>query len=251
MKTTCIIKVGGAHLEDTEYLTALAGYIAYRKNAGHQVVLVHGGGKEISAWHKRLDLPFYKKEGLRVTPPESMDLVTMILCGLVNKRLVAHMNRMGLKAVGVSGVDFGMLQAPLRDEREYGRVGDSPVVQVEPLKHMLDAGDLVVLAPVCAGPDGDPVNVNADTTAQAVAVALKAENLEFVTDVPAVRTDEGEESTLPSHEIPQLIEQSIVQGGMIPKLTAGIAALRGGVHHVFVGNLNSLQQGAATEVFLA
>ena len=251
MKQIVVVKVGGAHLDNPQYLDQLAIYLQNIRDKGHQIVLVHGGGKEISKIHEVYGLPFIKKAGLRVTPPESMALVSMVLCGLVNKRLVSHMNRFNLKAVGLSGVDFHMMKSDLLNEREYGRVGGPPRVITTPLCQLLKENHLIVLAPVCAGPDGAPVNVNADVSAQAVAIALKAKRLDFVTDVQAVKTQEGPRQQLQSAEVPKLIEDEIVQGGMIPKLTSGIAALEGGVSHVRVGNISSLTHNTATEVTLS
>lgn len=248
-KRLCVVKVGGAHLDDEVYLSGLADFLRRRQEEGVKLILVHGGGKEISLLHDTLGLPFYKKNGLRVTSEKSMELVLMVLCGLVNKRLVRVLNQEGVKALGVSGIDCRMV-APLVDLEVYGRVGGTPEVKASVLEALLRSERMVVMAPVCVGSDGEPVNVNADVAAQAVASALGAEQLEFVTDVEAVRTASGASGRLSRQEVESLLSSSVARGGMIPKLLASVNALESGVSCVRVGNIESLTKGYATEIFL-
>lgn len=243
-----VVKVGGAGLDELTYLDALATHIKALRVEGNAVVLVHGGGKEIGALHERLGLPFRRELGLRVTSDEGMSVVTMILCGLVNKRVVAHLNAKAIPAVGLSGADYGMMTASFLNEQRLGRVGGPPAVDAESFRRVLEQDVVLVLAPVSIGPDGGLLNVNADVAAQTVAVALGASSLDFVTDVEAVRTARGPVGQLSPVEIQRLVAEDIVTGGMIPKLQASVAAIDGGVGRVRVGNLQSLLSGAATEV---
>ena len=212
------------------------------------MVLVHGGGREIGELHELLGVPFRTVGGVRVTSTSSMALVTMVLCGAVNKRLVAHLVSSGVDALGISGADLGLIRSAFLNPDRLGRVGGAPVVSAVTLKSLLAPGRVLVLAPVCLGPDGDLVNVNADSVAQAVAVAVGAEVLEFVTDVDAVRTRDGDADRLSPAEVQALIEDEVALGGMIPKLHAALAALDGGIPRVRLGSLGSLARGAATEV---
>jgi len=247
MTTTSLLKVGGAHLDDPRFLDDLMARVRTLSARG-PVVLVHGGGKQIGLLQDQLGLDRRKHEGLRATSSEGMNVVTMILCGLVNKRVVAHFNYHGLPAVGVSGPDGGLLEAPFYGKGELGRVGDAPKVDGQVLRDMLDLHRVLVLAPVCQGPDGGLLNVNADTVAQAVAVELGVEVFEFVTDVDAVRTSEGPAPRLSTDQVRRLIADEVVQGGMRPKMEAALAALDAGVDRVRVGSLSSLSNGGGTEV---
>ncbi len=248
MSGLCIVKVGGARLSDPEYLTALTVHVRAQQARGATVVLVHGGGREIGELHELLGVPFRKVGGLRVTSPSSMALVTMVLCGAINKRLVAHLVSSGVAALGVSGADLGLIRSGFLNRDRLGRVGGVPDVSAGALKSLFAPGRVVVIAPVCLGPDGDLLNVNADSVAQAVAVAVGAELIEFVTDVDAVRTREGNADRLSPAEVQALVEDQVALGGMIPKLHAALAALDGGVPRVRLGSLGSLADGTATEV---
>lgn len=243
-----IVKVGGAQLATPERMQDVIAHVRSLVREGREVVLVHGGGGEIGDLHERLGLPRRTERGLRVTPDASMDIVAMVLCGLVNKRLVAGLVEGGVPALGLSGADLGLMQSGFLNQGRLGRVGGPPRVRADRLERFLDEGAMLVLAPVCLGPDGGLVNVNADTAAQAVAVALGAECLEYVTDVAAVRTPTGNARTLSIAEAQRLLADSVIQGGMIPKMHATLAALDGGVSRVRVGTPHSLSHGTATEV---
>jgi acetylglutamate kinase len=246
MKT--VVKVGGAQLETPERVRQIVAHVRQLVEKGREVVLVHGGGGEIGALHERLDVPWRTHHGLRVTHDESMDIVAMVLCGLVNKRLVARLVAAGVPALGLCGADLGLMRTSLLNADRLGRVGGPPSVDHERLGDLLDRGHMLVLSPVCLGPDGDLVNVNADTVAQTVAVALDADCLEFVTDVDGVRTSTGNAGRLSTKEAQRLIRESVIKAGMIPKVQAAVAALDGGVVSVRVGTPQSLAQGTATEV---
>lgn len=243
-----VVKVGGTQIETRDRVHQIIRHVRQLIDAGNEVVLVHGGGGEIGELHTRLEMPYRTERGLRITPEASMDIVAMVLCGLVNKRLVAGFVHAGVPALGLSGADFGLMRAGFLNRDRLGRVGGPPSVDGRRLAELLEKGPLIVLAPVCMGSDGDLVNVNADMVAQAVAVALDAECLEFVTDVDGVRTPKGNARELSMKETQRLIRESVIKGGMIPKLQATLAALDGGVGRVRVGTPHSLSSGTATEV---
>ncbi len=246
--TLRVLKVGGARLADARYVDELTHHLKQLTAASTRVILVHGGGREIGEFHEALGIPTRKELGLRITSEAGMDLVTMVLCGLVNKRLVAHLNCSGVRALGVCGADLGVLRTDFLNEAQLGRVGGPPRINVETLRQLHTAAEVLAIAPVCLGPDATLLNVNADVVAQAIAVALHVEQLDFVTDVAAVRTRTGAARHLSPGHIEELVRTSVVDGGMIPKLQASLAALDGGVARVRVGNLESLTQGTATEV---
>jgi len=244
-----VTKVGGAMLDDPESRSRLCDHVAARVEAGERMVLVHGGGPRISALHDALGEPRTAWEGLRVTSERGMEITTMVLCGLVNKTLVAELVSRGVPALGLSGIDLGLLRSDLLDADRLGRVGDSPTVNVDAVTRWPE-GVVPVIAPVSLAPDGRPVNVNADTAARAIAGALNARRLDFVTDVPAVRgSDDGPIRRLRATDADDLLRQPfVVAGGMRPKLRSAVAAVRDGVDRVRVGDLGSLGADTATEV---
>jgi acetylglutamate kinase len=217
---------------------------------GDAPLLVHGGGPDIARLHDRLQVPFETCDGMRVTRGESMNLVVMVLCGLLNKRLVARLVSSGLRAVGLSGIDAGILEAGYLDRKRWGEVGGEPELQPGYLFHLLDRGYVPVVAPVALGPHGSAVNVNADVAAQAIAVGLDAAVLDFVTDTPGVLRGETVIETLGVEDTERLISSGIVRGGMVPKLRAARRALESGVMRVRVGDLESLERETATEAVL-
>jgi acetylglutamate kinase len=245
--TTVVVKVGGANLQRNAYVDRLACHVAALRERGARVVLIHGGGSEISDLHARLGEPCRKEDGLRVTSDRGVDITTMVLCGLVNKRVVAAMVTQGVDAVGLSGIDAGLLRADFLDRRRFGRVGDAPRVDARRLRSLLDTGLVPVIAPVSLAPDGRPVNVNGDTAARAVATALRADRLDFVSDVPGIRRDPDADDIVPSLTVAEadrlLQDRAAISGGMRPKLGDAIAAVRGGVARVRVGNLAGVGAG--------
>ncbi len=249
--STTVIKIGGARLREEADLAALAELVQQRRAKSERLVVVHGGGAEIGELHRALDLPFEKRLGLRVTSDASMPLVTMVLAGLVNTRLVARLLEAGVPALGLSGVDGGLLRSRFIDHATLGRVGGPPRVDASLLQRLLDTDQVLVVAPVCLGPDGAPVNVNADTAAHALATALRARSLDFISDVPGVLTSDGEVAPrLSSAEVQALLHGAAITGGMIPKLQAALAALDAGVQQVRVGDLQGMQCRTATEIHI-
>ena len=201
------------------------------QRAGVKLIVVHGGGAVISQWMEhRGAVPRFLR-GLRVTNKESLEIVTAVLSGLVNKQLVAALTSMGGKVLGLSGVDGGLLEARMADE-ELGYVGDMPTVNTHPILHALDGGYMPMVAPVgihCN--DGSPhsgslLNINGDTAAGELAYAVSAERLIFLTDVEGVMDGSGRViRRLTTGTARLLLESGVVKSGMIPKLKACLRAL--------------------------
>lgn len=246
---TVVVKVGGARLVDAGDLDRLVDHVASLRAAGSRPLVVHGGGPEISELHQRLEIEVERHEGLRVTRGEGMDLTVMVLCGAVRTRIVQHFSARGVPALGVSGVDLGLLRAPLLDVDLLGRVGGPPAVDLERLHQLLGLDAVLVVTPVSIGPDGRPVNVNADDAAHAIATALEAASLDFLSDIPGVRSGDDDvlEQVQPA-DVERLIADGVVHGGMVPKLRAAVAALHAGVERVRIGDLATLADGTATEI---
>jgi len=244
--TTRVLKIGGHQVDDAAFLTGLGEVVAGLEALP---VIVHGGGKEIAALQRRLGLQPRFIEGLRVTDEESLAVAEMVLSGRVNKRLVVALLRAGVQALGLSGVDLGLV----RVERltlpggDLGRVGRPVAVRAEVLRTWLERGIVPVLSPISLGADG-PYNVNADQVAAAVAVALKAEEMVFVTDVPGVLMDGTLLPELTPAQARRLIEQEVIAGGMVPKVRAALEGLEQGVRQVRITNLDGLRTGQGTRV---
>lgn len=243
-----VIKLGGAQVEDAQFLDQLVEVVC--DLADHQVLIVHGGGREIASWQKRLGLEPHFVEGLRVTDAQSLQVAEMVLSGLVNKRLVARLVASGVDAVGLSGVDGGLI----RVERMSHPVGDlgfvGQVVEVDPtpLETLLEQNFLPVISPISLGLDGQTYNVNADHAAWAIARAVKAESLIFVSDVPGVLVEGNVLAHLKADQIELFIHTGVIQGGMVPKVRSALAALAGGVPTVRITNLQGLRSGGGTVI---
>ncbi len=241
-----VLKVGGNELDDPLFLDGLTSALGA---ATQPLVLIHGGGKEISAALEIYGQTVTFIDGIRVTPPESMAIMEMVVCGRINKRLVAKLVFAGRDAIGLSGVDMGLMRCePLRlDGVDLGRVGKITTVQVERLHALLAAGSLPVLAPVALGQhDGLSYNVNADHVALAIAVALAGSStveLVFVSNVPGVLLDGQVAAHLSAADVEQHIQTGAIGGGMIPKARSALAALESGVASVRITNLAGLAAG--------
>ena len=244
--TTVVIKYGGNAMISEELRRAVISDIILLRLVGIHVVVVHGGGPEINELLQKTGKESRFVNGLRYTDEETMEAVQMVLCGKVNKNLVITLNRAGGQAVGLCGLDGGMLQAVRRREEgvDYGLVGD--VTEVNP-KVILDAihdGFIPVVSTVAQGTDAETsYNVNADTAAAKIAVAVGAEKLILLTDVRGLLRDRSDESTLISQvrlpEVPELVGQGIITGGMIPKVACCVDAVENGVRrtHILDGRI--------------
>ena len=230
---TIVVKYGGNAMISEELRRAVISDIILLHLVGIRVVVVHGGGPEITDMLKRLGKPSKFVDGLRYTDQETMDVVQQVLCGKVNKDLVATLNRMGGRALGLCGMDAGLFQARKLDEK-YGLVGE--VVQVDPavVNDALAVGYIPVVSTVAQGVDGETAyNINADTAAAKLAVALHAEKLILLTDVRGLLRDPKDEDTLIPEvglsQVPGLVKDGVIQGGMIPKVDCCVEAVRSGV----------------------
>ena len=245
-----VVKVGGNELDRREWVAACANALV----GAAPVVVVHGGGQAVSALSRRLSLPVEKRDGLRVTTPEIAEVVEMVLGGPVNRLLVSALRAAGLDAIGLSGVDGGLLEASALSNGRggLGHVGEIVKVRASLLESLLLAGLTPVVAPVApAAADGVPFNVNADHAAAAVASALHAEELLFVSDIPGVEIDGVAQPTLAAAEVESMIESGIATDGMAAKLRAATQALGAGVRAVRIGDLDMFASATAGTRLLA
>jgi acetylglutamate kinase len=218
-----VVKVGGKAIEQRKEETLLD--IVLLRYVGMLPVLVHGGGPEITALSDRLGIPSEFRDGLRVTDAATMDVVKMVLTGKVNPDLVATLNRLGGQSVGMSGEDGPSIIAEKLDE-SLGFVGRVTQINPEPVTALLDRGYIPVLASVGLGYDGQAYNINADTVAAEIAVALRAAKLIVMTDVPGILDAGGQVvNELDRERAGRLITEGVVSGGMIPKLEACLRSL--------------------------
>lgn len=230
---TVVVKYGGNAMISPELRDAVISDLILLSLVGIRVAVVHGGGPEITEMLQKLNLPSRFVDGLRYTDEAAMDVVQQVLCGKVNKDLAARINRQGGRALGLCGMDAGLFQAVQLSDR-YGLVGEIRNVDPDVVVDALDLGYIPVVSTVAMGIDGNPAyNVNADTAAAKLAVALRAEKLLLLTDVRGLLRDPADESTLiqsvRASEIPGLIKDGVVKGGMIPKIDCAVEAVRSGV----------------------
>ena len=230
---TIVVKYGGNAMISDELRNAVISDIILLNLVGIRVVVVHGGGPEISEMLKKVGKESKFVNGLRYTDEETMDIVQQVLCGRVNKNLVATLNRLGGKALGMCGMDGAMFLAKKLGE-EYGLVGEITKVNPAPVADALDAGYIPVVSTVAQGVDAETAyNINADTAAAKLAVELKAEKLILLTDVRGLLHDPKDESTLISElqlsSVPALVREGVITGGMIPKVDCCVEAVRSGV----------------------
>lgn len=230
---TVVVKYGGNAMVSQELRQAVISDIILLSLVGIRVVVVHGGGPEISQMLKKLDIPSRFVDGLRYTDEATMDVVQQVLCGRVNKDLVATLNRLGGRALGLCGLDGGLFQAKQLDEK-YGLVGEITKVDAAPVFDALNCGYIPVVSTVAQGVDADvSYNINADTAAARLATALEAERLLLLTDVRGLLRDPKDESTLIPElqlsSVPALEREGVISGGMIPKIKCCVESVRSGV----------------------
>jgi len=237
---TVVIKYGGAALMNETVKNTLIQDIALMKYVGFKPVVVHGGGPEIDKMLKRLDIEREFVNGFRRTDAETMEVVEMVLAGKVNKDIASQISAHGTQAVGLSGKDAGLLKTRKLRPGGYdlGFVGEVAEVNTQLITTLVDNGFIPVISSVGTDNAGQTYNINADYAAVAVAGALKAEKLVFLTDVPGLLTDINDAhsviSEIKASEIRQMLQKGAIKGGMIPKVECCMAAADCGVAHVHI-----------------
>lgn len=234
---TIVVKYGGNAMINEELKDAVIHDLVLLNLVGVKVVVVHGGGPEINEMLKKIGKESRFVNGLRYTDRETMDIVQMVLCGKVNKDLVTLLEKAGGRGIGLGGMDGGMFQAKRLTDRtgtDYGYVGDIVEVDPSPVIDMLEKGYIPVVSTVAQGIDDETnYNINADTAACKLAVALGAKKLILLTDVRGLMLDPADETTLlralKVSEVPRLMRDNVIKGGMIPKVDCCVEAVRKGV----------------------
>jgi acetylglutamate kinase len=256
---TFVLKAGGGALEREATARDLVEQIEVLHQVGIRVVLVHGGGTQSTDLARALGAETRFVEGRRVTDAKALEVATMVLNGTVNTHLLAVCRSVGLPAVGVSGVDAGLIQArkrpPVRvggEMVDYGFVGDVEGVDPKVLTDLMDAGYVPVVSPLSAAGDGTVLNINADTIASALAVSLQAEKLLFLTGAPGILERADDPGSLVSYTdlagLRRLKDEGGLLRGMLPKTSAIEAAIQGGVRRVHILS-HDLPDGLLAEVF--
>ena len=234
---TVVIKYGGNAMINENLKQQVMEDIVLLWLIGVKVVLVHGGGPEISEMMDKLGKKPQFVEGLRVTDKETIDIVQMVLAGKVNKTLVNLLEKQGGKAVGLSGMDGRLIEAKIKDER-LGFVGEITKINIAPVVDLLESNYIPVISTVGCDADGNAYNINGDTAAAHIAGALGAERLIMMTDIAGVLRDKDDISTLiPEITVSQakkLYDEGVISGGMIPKVDCCIEAIREGVKNVVI-----------------
>ncbi len=232
-----LIKYGGNAMQTESLKMQVMEDIALLWLIGVKVVLVHGGGPEISQTMKALGKEAVFVDGLRVTDEETMDIVQMVLAGKVNKSLVNLIQTKGGHAVGVSGVDGGIIEAQVKDPR-LGLVGKITKIRTQPIEDLLEKNYIPVISTIASDRQGNTYNINGDTAAAHIAGALGAERMFLMTDIAGILKDKDDPSTLIPHitatEAKALQEEGVISGGMIPKVECCIDALEHGVKNVVI-----------------
>lgn len=235
---TVVVKYGGNAMISDELRRAVISDLILLHLVGIRVVVVHGGGPEITEMLRKIGKESRFVDGLRHTDEEAMDVVQQVLCGKVNKNLVATLNQTGGRAVGLCGMDAGLFQARMLDEK-YGLVGEITAVEPRVVVDSLENGYIPVVSTVAQGTDGPAAyNINADTAAAKLAVALGAEKLLLLTDVRGLLRDPADEGTLLPEvrlsQVPGLVKDGVIKGGMLPKVECCVEAVRSGVKNAVI-----------------
>jgi acetylglutamate kinase len=264
---TVVIKYGGSAMEQADLKRSFALDVILLHFVGINPVIVHGGGPQIGALMKRLGKEPKFVGGMRVTDEETVEIVEMVLVGKINKEIVGLINYHGGKAVGLSGKDGSLIRArrrphrlPSGEEVDIGLVGEVESVNAEPIRLLEDHGFIPVIAPVGVGIGGETYNINADLVAGEVAAALGAEKLMHLTDVQGILGEDGHLiSTLSRKEAERLMDDAVIDGGMLPKVESSVRALRGGTAkaHIIDGRVPHAillelftREGIGTEIVL-
>ncbi len=261
-----VIKFGGRVMTDEELRNTFMKDIVMLKFIGINPIVVHGGGAQIDEYLRKLGKEPQFVNGLRVTDDETMEIVEMVLVGNINKRIVADINKMGGKAIGLCGKDGNLILAKqkasdLKEGKNLGMVGEIVSINHKILKTLGYGKFIPVIAPIGVGEDGASYNINADTVAGAIASSLKAEKLILLTDVEGIKDGEGNIiSSMDEHQISKYLSSGVINGGMIPKVECCINALKHGVRkaHIINGHIKHAvileiftQKGIGTEIYLS
>lgn len=229
-----VIKYGGAAMTDCELKQKVMQDIVLMKYVGMHPIVVHGGGPEINTMLSRLGIKSEFVNGLRVTDQDTMEVVEMVLGGKVNKEIVAGINASGGRAIGISGKDGNLIEAgPIDADGKMGFVGEVQRINPQIIETVIENGYIPVIAPIGMGSEQESYNINADLVAAAIAVAMKADKLVLLTDVPGLLMDPKDSSSLISilriSELDDYTERGIIAGGMLPKVKCCEEAVTGGV----------------------
>ncbi|NWG22269.1 MAG: acetylglutamate kinase [Chloroflexi bacterium] len=245
-RSTLVLKIGGNELDEPAFVAELARQVAGMRPVP---VLVHGGGKEIGIVQEALGGTPRFVAGLRYTDATALTAAEMVLCGSVSTRLVAALLAAGADAIGLSGVDRGLIRVVKQEHPagDLGRVGRPTTVRSDVLHELLARNIIPVIAPISLGPDG-PYNVNADEAAGAVAAALECDEVVFVTNVPGVLVAGDVAPALTRDDVERLIADGVISGGMIPKVRAALVALDAGVRAARITSMAGLAHGGTTIV---
>ena len=244
---TFVVKAGGGVFGDPAATRALVEQIAVLHSLGIRVVFVHGGGPQLTEVTEKLGVPTQMIEGRRVTDAQSIDATAMVLSGLINTRILAACRELGVPALGISGVDAGLIQAhkraPVKLQGsdaivDYGFVGDIDYIDTDVIKKLLDAGLMPVISPLSSDSSGTLLNINADTVAAAIGAALGAEKLVLCTGAPGILSDITDPTSVVSYTdlagLAKLRTEGRINDGMLPKAKAIENAINGGVQRVHV-----------------
>jgi acetylglutamate kinase len=231
---TFVIKYGGAAMTDDRLKTTFAQDVTILRKIGINIIIVHGGGKDITDLAAALNIHSRFVDGQRYTDEQMISVVLMVLAGKLNKEIVNLINSNSGNAIGLCGVDNGLLKAKQNTEKDLGLVGEVNFVNIEFLNLILNNGMMPVIAPLAVGESGKILNVNADLAAGAIASRLQAEKLVYLSDIEGVLVDKKLVSSLTKKEAETLIEQGAIHGGMIPKVRSAFDTLDTGVRKVHI-----------------
>ena len=248
-----VLKIGGNQLDDPAFIAGMAQAVKKMvEKTSETPVIVHGGGKGIKSLQEKLGIQPHYIDGLRVTDAATLEIVMMVLCGQANLNLVAALMNAGVEAQGFNGADRGLLRGrPMpHPGGSLGRVGEIVAVREDVIRQALAAKVVPVIAPVLFGEDGGFFNANADRAAGAVAAALGAEQVMFLTDVPGVLQDGKQLEHITQMEAKALMSSGVIKGGMAVKVGAALDALSAGVKRATITNLEGLAQGIGTAVVM-
>ncbi len=238
-----VVKYGGNAMNNPDIIKTILQDVAALKTVGVYPIVVHGGGPEINAMLGKIGKKSEFVNGLRVTDAETMEIVQMILCGKVNKNVTSNLSSMGVRAIGVSGKDNGLIRVrkkPPVGGVDYGYVGEIVSVNGEMLKGLCLEDYVPVIASIGVDENGESYNINADTAACEIGAAVGADKLLFLTDIDGIRRDANDEDTLISEvrvgDVEGMIESGVISGGMIPKVRGCVTAVKKGIKNVHIIN---------------